>query len=352
MAPRSNIWMFFTKGILSGQCNECGATIKTMGNTMNMWNHLQRRHPKEYASVRGNSFVEEATTDHDPLAAEEEVLEPTGTVLEDGSFQIDIDTGTQQVVETTSSTMDDDLSEFLVPKEERKRERVKVVIEWTCDAIMRLISAVHKRPLLWNSEHPDHVSKILRETAWQGIAQDEFEDQYDADQLIAKWNNLRIQFKAYWSKTKRSKARHDSGQKKVIWRYFRPMAFLAASSDSSLLKAVTEQTEDVKHRPRPTPTRTSMASAQKRRLSPEKSVAKFSSPPGNHLSQDVYEEKRSVQKVEKIDSFQVFGNFVAEELRKIPDQVLANQVQRKLTRYLMDCMDEVDEAYCHQSLNN
>lgn len=52
--------------------------------------------------------------------------------------------------------------------------------------------------------------------------------------------------------------------------------------------------------------------------------------------------EKALKKMDEMDSFQTFGNFVAEELRKIPNVTLANKVQRKLTRYLMDCLDEVD----------
>lgn len=54
--------------------------------------------------------------------------------------------------------------------------------------------------------------------------------------------------------------------------------------------------------------------------------------------------QRALEKMEEVDSFQVFGNFVAAELRKISNESLANQVQRKITRFVMDCMDEVDAS--------
>lgn len=52
--------------------------------------------------------------------------------------------------------------------------------------------------------------------------------------------------------------------------------------------------------------------------------------------------ERALKKMDEVDSYQVFGNFVAEELRKINNLATANKVQRKLTRVLMDCLDEVD----------
>lgn len=52
--------------------------------------------------------------------------------------------------------------------------------------------------------------------------------------------------------------------------------------------------------------------------------------------------ERALKKMDEMDSYQVFGNYVAEELRKINNPNVANKVQRKLTRVLMDCLDEVE----------
>lgn len=52
--------------------------------------------------------------------------------------------------------------------------------------------------------------------------------------------------------------------------------------------------------------------------------------------------ERALKKMDEVDGYQVFGIFVAEELRKINNPAVANKVQRKLTRVLMDCLDEVD----------
>lgn len=46
---------------------------------------------------------------------------------------------------------------------------------------------------------------------------------------------------------------------------------------------------------------------------------------------------------EREDAFQIFGNFVASELRKIEDPMMANRIQRVLTRNLMDLLDEAEE---------
>lgn len=60
--------------------------------------------------------------------------------------------------------------------------------------------------------------------------------------------------------------------------------------------------------------------------------------------------KRALQKMEESDSFQAFGNFVATELRKIPNQTAANNIQRKVQRKLLDCIE--DYEMCSKSSIN
>lgn len=54
--------------------------------------------------------------------------------------------------------------------------------------------------------------------------------------------------------------------------------------------------------------------------------------------------QRALNKMEggEVDAFQTFGNFIASELRKIPDVAVANRIQRALTRNLMDLLDDAE----------
>lgn len=51
----------------------------------------------------------------------------------------------------------------------------------------------------------------------------------------------------------------------------------------------------------------------------------------------------ALKKMEENDCFQIFGDFIASELRKIPSKVQADRIQRKLQRTLLDFMDELDD---------
>lgn len=46
MAPRSDIWRFFVRSPWGGKCHSCGVIVKTSGNTVNLWKHLEIHHPQ------------------------------------------------------------------------------------------------------------------------------------------------------------------------------------------------------------------------------------------------------------------------------------------------------------------
>lgn len=52
--------------------------------------------------------------------------------------------------------------------------------------------------------------------------------------------------------------------------------------------------------------------------------------------------KEKINQEPASDEFQIFGNFIASELRKIPDINNARRIQRKMLRVLLDYMDEMD----------
>lgn len=53
-------------------------------------------------------------------------------------------------------------------------------------------------------------------------------------------------------------------------------------------------------------------------------------------------QRRKSTRVSEHDHFQYFGNYVASELRRIPNPETANIVQRKVARFLLDCLDVID----------
>lgn len=69
-----------------------------------------------------------------------------------------------------------------------------------------------------------------------------------------------------------------------------------------------------------------------------------SAPPTDNYKKVAIEGmQRALKQMEEHDSFQVFGNYVASELRKIHNPDLANKVQRKIASFMLKCLDEIDE---------
>lgn len=48
---QSNVWTFFIKCDTGGKCKLCQQTVKTIGNTTNLTNHLKRHHKEAYIDI-------------------------------------------------------------------------------------------------------------------------------------------------------------------------------------------------------------------------------------------------------------------------------------------------------------
>lgn len=122
----------------------------------------------------------------------------------------------------------DDSVNLLIPDKRRKtRKRFRVMVEWSDASTIKLISAVKCHECLWKSGVECSNIRQEREAAWQTIAEEFFFDEYTTDQLNAKWANLRIQFNANHTKSKKI------GEHKVKWSYFHYMKFITENEEST-----------------------------------------------------------------------------------------------------------------------
>lgn len=114
-----------------------------------------------------------------------------------------------------------------------KKTTKKVSAEWNDDAIGKLILCVETRQCLWNAQLNEYRNKNHRDAAWKEISEI-FEEKYSANELSAKWANLRIQFKSYSAKFKKTESGQATGEYQVHWRFFKPMLFiLSAETEQS-----------------------------------------------------------------------------------------------------------------------
>ncbi|XP_062565486.1 uncharacterized protein LOC134227824 [Armigeres subalbatus] len=220
-----------------------------------------------------------------------------------------------------------------------RRIRNKVTSEWSEYNTLTLIAAVEERDCLWNTSHEDYKSREVRGHVWADIYENVFNREIDIGQLGAKWTNLRIQYKSYHAKAKRGP---------VSWKYYPHMIFLAAVQEEQYVKSDTKPAQIFLTEPEIPCSNVSSESTVSAGLNNRKRKKKISRslPDNDHSTENNVIPEKVKSELPNLrdhgDSFQAFGNFVAAELRKLPDSLVANRIQRTLTRTLMDLLDQAD----------
>ena len=110
-----------------------------------------------------------------------------------------------------------------------KRHRKKVNCEWSDESVLKLIAAVEPHEILWNPALKDYRNRGLRDTIWKSISEDTLGEFTTMEEVVEKWGNLRIQFKSYESKKKKSKSGQGSVDIKSSWKYYQHMSFLSGA---------------------------------------------------------------------------------------------------------------------------
>lgn len=114
------------------------------------------------------------------------------------------------------------------PKGKRaRRSKPKVRAEWSEDDINKLIGCVESSPSLWNASDENYSNSIVRQNAWESIA-NQFDTKFTNDELNAKWTNLRIQFRSYNARKTKS---GQGAESNVKWKYFNAMSFVGAAEE-------------------------------------------------------------------------------------------------------------------------
>lgn len=111
------------------------------------------------------------------------------------------------------------------PKRKRRPgPRPRIAFSWSDEDTIKLIGKVEAHASIWDFKSGAYKYRSKREKAWRAIAA-QFKNQISVEQLCAKWQNLRSQFrKSMPDKTK-------SGQvgRPPFWKFYRYMAFVTAN---------------------------------------------------------------------------------------------------------------------------
>lgn len=123
--------------------------------------------------------------------------------------------------------LDDEVSSIVSKgKASRKRQvKPKVVSDWTDTDIFKLISCVEALPMLWNAGDAKYRNKIDRQSAWKEMSETNFDNKFSATELMAKWSNIRIQYRSYDSKLRKTKSGQGAVEQ-VKWKFFDVMSFV------------------------------------------------------------------------------------------------------------------------------
>lgn len=108
----------------------------------------------------------------------------------------------------------------------KKRQiKPKVCSEWSDHDIFKLISCVECMPVLWNAKDEKYRNKIERQSAWKQVSEIEFGSKYTDSELMAKWSNIRIQYRSYYTKCHKTKSGQGVNEQ-VKWKFYEAMYFI------------------------------------------------------------------------------------------------------------------------------
>lgn len=108
--------------------------------------------------------------------------------------------------------------EITAPAKKHRQVKPKVAAFWAEEDTYNLIHLIKSHPTIWNSEHNKYSDKTTRKYAWKQIAE-YFHGMFHVDEVVAKWSNLRIQYRWYAVRAKNK-------TQPPKWKYFKALSFV------------------------------------------------------------------------------------------------------------------------------
>lgn len=242
--------------------------------------------------------------------------------------------------EYVEDLMEPEIQETSTPVSKSKRKKPKVAAEWSDDAIFKLISCVEVNEQLWNASHPQYRNKIERSSIWKSISEIDFESKFNESELLAKWTNIRIQFRGYAAKAKKTKSGQGASTA-TKWKFFSAMQFVdtAEENQSSHCESNLSLTEsdlgDVES--------VSTAGTSTRHSNTISTTGSSSS--AAELIADSMKDAINMLKERQSDSNDknaAFTKYILTELRSVPEHEAA-YIRNNLSRKLLDCLDDLQK---------
>lgn len=134
----------------------------------------------------------------------------------------------------------EDEEEYKPPSSEKRNKRLnkpKVVSDWSDNEVFQLIACVHAHPTLWDASNSQYRHKNQRKKLWYQLSKNVFHSKFAGAELIAKWSNLRIQFRSYANKKPKS---DNATAPPINWKFFAAMQFIGLETMECKQTADTE----------------------------------------------------------------------------------------------------------------
>lgn len=118
-------------------------------------------------------------------------------------------------------------------------KKPKVVSEWSDTEVFKLITCVQEHSALWDAGDIQYRNKHERTKLWNEMSENEFGSKLRGTELLAKWSNLRIQYRSYATKKRKY---GQAAPPPIHWKFFSAMQFVGhadweqtASTESNLV---------------------------------------------------------------------------------------------------------------------
>ena len=90
--------------------------------------------------------------------------------------------------------------------------------------------AVECLPMLWNALDEKYRNRIERQTAWKVMSEVDFDHKFNENELMAKWTNIRIQYRSYFSRNRKTKSGQEANEP-VKWKFYEAMDFIGRAEE-------------------------------------------------------------------------------------------------------------------------
>lgn len=255
-----------------------------------------------------------------------------------------------------SSTEDDERDSL--PKSSQRRKKPKVEGDWTETDVRSLIQAIKLRGCIWDSACVDHNNGIKRSSAWQSIS-DEFNNRFTPSMLKAKWNVIKTTYSKNKSKFFSWKSAQVTNENKLpSWIYWKDMLFIYEHDMGNGSKSVSNSSFDVDNiiedesslqsiplSRSPTAVVAVTETTDVKQNNKKRKILPTTPAQSQQYSFDSEGNLSRAVDVSNIDNdeWDIFGIYMATQMRKINDQNrrIATQVQRTINNVTLDALDKL-----------